>query len=232
MDDNEVQEIHDEPEYSVEKVLDKRINNFGVIEYLLQWRGFGDEDNTWEPLENLNCKDLIENFEKMRKEMRHKMRNKRKTSDQYSPSNNKKKPQDNDVEYSPRNNKRKTQDNDVGNKAKSVIRKPAWIGPTDDATDLSNSIQDDPDVAASTAKATSHDDPLDCTDMIENLEKKRKVKEPKKFFDDKANDAESKKSDDKANVPEKIIGATDSSGERVFLIKWKGSAKEADLVPA
>jgi chromobox protein 1 len=131
-----------EEEYTVEKVADKRVGRNGKVEYLLKWKGYGDEDNTWEPRENLDCEDLIENFEKKRREKTEKKKE------------------------------------DV------VKRKPG---------------------------------PSSATDGSASKKKKADDERPRGF--------------DRNLDPERIIGATDSSGELMFLIKWKGS-DEADLVPA
>jgi len=50
-------------EYEVERILAKR-NKQGKTEYLIQWKDYGSEDNTWEPTENLHCPDMIREFQK------------------------------------------------------------------------------------------------------------------------------------------------------------------------
>merc|ERR1712203_1306375 len=105
----------------------------GKVEYLLKWKGYGDEDNTWEPSENLDCQDLIETFEKKYKE--------------------------------------------------------------------------------------------------KQAAKKRRAGGPEKRKGAGGTSGERPRGFDRGLDPERIIGATDSSGELMFLIKWKGS-DEADLVPA
>ncbi|XP_043954982.1 chromobox protein homolog 1a [Gambusia affinis] len=134
-------EEEEEEEYVVEKVLDRRVVR-GKVEFLLKWKGFSDEDNTWEPEENLDCPDLIAEYMQKHKEREEKKKeSKRKASSEAS----------GDAEE--RASKKKKEE---GDKARGFGR----------------GLQ-----------------------------------------------------------PERIIGATDSSGELMFLMKWKNS-DEADLVPA
>jgi len=127
-------------EFIVDKILDKRSRN-GKIEYYLSWKGFGPEENTWEPKENLDCPDLIKAFEDKLKQKK-----------------------------------------DVTKSGK----RPASKGVDGEGPPLKKKHPDE--------------------DM-----------RPRGF--------------DRGLQPERIIGATDSSGELMFLIKWKGS-DEADLVAA
>jgi hypothetical protein len=50
-------------QYVVEKILDKRMRR-NKVEYLLQWEGYGEEENTWETEASLNCPDLVKQYER------------------------------------------------------------------------------------------------------------------------------------------------------------------------
>ncbi|XP_067316381.1 chromobox protein homolog 1a isoform X2 [Pseudorasbora parva] len=134
--------VEEEEEYVVEKVLDRRVVK-GRVEFLLKWKGFSDEDNTWEPEDNLDCPDLI-------------------------------------AEY-------------------LLKHKPA----SDEKKETSGKRKGESDTDAGE----------------DSRPKKRKDEQDKPRGFSRGLD------------PERIIGATDSSGELMFLMKWKNS-DEADLVPA
>lgn len=144
----------DEEEFVVEKICDKRISK-GKVEYYLKWKGFGESDNTWEPEENLDCPDLIAEYE-------NRLQTKQKRKQPSEPQAAKKKK-------------------------------------TDSTTTPTN---------ASTASSSA---------SVNLNEEEDANAQPRGF--------------DRGLQPEKIIGATDSSGELMFLMKWKNS-DEADLVPA
>ncbi|CAL1600035.1 unnamed protein product [Knipowitschia caucasica] len=127
------EEEEEEEEYVVEKVLNRRVVK-GRVEYLLKWKGFSNEDNTWEPEDNLDCPDLIAEYLQSQKMAQ--------------------------------DGKRKAEGD--GDESKSKKKK---------------------------------DDPEKLRGFARGLD------------------------------PERIIGATDSTGELMFLMQWKNS-DEADLVPA
>ena len=60
----EEEEDDEEEEFVIEKVVDKRVDSDGQVEYFLKWKGYSDEENTWEPLENVETEEMIIEYEK------------------------------------------------------------------------------------------------------------------------------------------------------------------------
>ncbi|XP_031616854.1 heterochromatin protein 1-like [Contarinia nasturtii] len=63
MDTEEMSINFDPVEYEVERIDGKRIN-MGVVEYFIKWKDYPENENTWEPTENLACPKLIEEYNK------------------------------------------------------------------------------------------------------------------------------------------------------------------------
>lgn len=184
-----------EEEYSVEKILDKRTRN-GKVEYFLKWNGYSDTDNTWEPEENLDCEELIKDFEdKLMKQ-------------------EKKKGQ-------PERSRKRTLSNST---VTSCTSSEAGPGPSKEKRKSSPP-----------KKQTEKSDKLDKSDKSDKSDEVEDVTnvdgEQNGVSEDVANDVEENEPPPVVKVAEKIIGATDSSGQLMFLLKWQGF-EEADLIPA
>lgn len=52
----------DQPEYEVDQILEKREKLSG-IEYLVHWKGYSCDHDSWEPLQYLHCDDILKEFE-------------------------------------------------------------------------------------------------------------------------------------------------------------------------
>ena len=59
--DGEVEGEEEEPEYKVQAILEvKKVR--GKPHYLIKWEGYEEDENSWEPEDNLDCQTLLEDF--------------------------------------------------------------------------------------------------------------------------------------------------------------------------
>ncbi|CAH8529528.1 unnamed protein product [Heterobilharzia americana] len=196
----ELEESGGEDEFQVEKILKVRIRN-GQKEYFLKWKGYSEEDNTWEPEENLDCPDLIKEFEERRARERTPLTSPARTSaSTESRSRNRSKGSSLGSDTSKEANEEAPQP--VRKKRTSSI--PAS---TEETTSEVASVPEEPK---------------------ETVEEGEEEEEPKAKV---AKTVTKTRGFARGLKAERIIGATDSSGELMFLMKWKDS-DEADLVPA
>ncbi|CAH8490120.1 unnamed protein product [Schistosoma turkestanicum] len=190
---HESEESAGEDEFQVEKILKVRIRN-GRKEYFLKWKGYSEEDNTWEPEENLDCPDLIKEFEERRARERTSLTSPARASTESKPKNRSK-----GSSLSSDGAK------DIGEEVPEPAKKKRTSSLPINAEESAGEVPSVPDESKE----------------LTNEEQKPKV----------AKSTGKTRGFARGLKAERIIGATDSSGELMFLMKWKDS-DEADLVPA
>ncbi|KAL5962489.1 hypothetical protein TSMEX_009784 [Taenia solium] len=198
-------------EFIVEKVLRVRIRN-GKKEYFLKWKGYPDSENTWEPEENLDCPDLIKQFEENAKKLATKSRPVGRPSSIASSDNGSVR----EVEVP---------------KADSVpSSEPDTFKTVDTASKKRGRKRRNPTSQESDANKTG--DEHEEEEEGEDEEEGEGGSPAKRQVLSELPSAGGKVRGFERNLKvERIIGATESSGELMFLIKWQG-IDIADLVPA
>merc|ERR1712141_674434 len=56
----------DEAEYEVDRIVDDRVED-NEKQYLIRCKGFTAEDDTWEPVTNLDCPEIIDAYEEAKR---------------------------------------------------------------------------------------------------------------------------------------------------------------------
>ena len=55
----------DTHDYEIEKIISHRYFK-GKLQYLVSWKGYGPEHNSWEPVQNFNADNLLNSYHKYR----------------------------------------------------------------------------------------------------------------------------------------------------------------------
>jgi len=58
----------EEEAYEVENIVNKRFKG-GKVQYYVKWKGYDSEENTWEPVEHLDCAELIAEYESQKRDI-------------------------------------------------------------------------------------------------------------------------------------------------------------------
>lgn len=231
-------------EYSVEKIIKKRVVK-GKVEYFLKWKGYSESDNTWEPEENLDCPELIEEFEKNWREKNAGKDKKRSRKDSDSEDSNEDKKKKKTRSPSPEEESKakkskkdsddeKKEDTDTEEKKsrkKKSESKPQSKKDDDKAKKKAASKKADSESDDDKAKKKSKDEEIERDSDEENVSAKDKKKRKSEVSKDKGKTTQRKSGFERGLEAEKIIGASDSTGQLMFLMKWKGT-DETDLVIA
>ncbi|KAM7543096.1 hypothetical protein Aperf_G00000017498 [Anoplocephala perfoliata] len=199
-------------EYTVEKVLRVRIRN-GMKEYFLKWKGYPDSENTWEPEENLDCPDLIRQFEENAKRGTAKIRPGRASSVASSDAGSVKTTETpkNDAAPSSAESEAPVKDAESTTSTRTRKRRVA-TGPEVEEDKASDENANEGEAAEAEAEE-------------ESAPAKRQA------LSEIPGSAQKARGFERNLSVERIIGATESAGELMFLIKWQG-LDVADLVPA
>ena len=60
--------VNDEEQYEVDWIVKHRRSNNGCLSFLVHWKGYPIEDQTWEPASNLkDAPEILKAYKKMHK---------------------------------------------------------------------------------------------------------------------------------------------------------------------